>query len=95
MPAAGANVLSLLRCDYVIMTKPALDGLIERLRRPINRLGAAGRAFQQRLAERRAAQAAAARHAQLLAVHAPGIVDAAEAARTAQALAKVASAVAA
>eukprot|EP00879_Flechtneria_rotunda_P021005 GHRR01022126.1.p1 GENE.GHRR01022126.1~~GHRR01022126.1.p1 ORF type:complete len:332 (+),score=63.83 GHRR01022126.1:117-1112(+) len=46
---AGANVYSILRRDVLIMTKPAVDQVVERLRRHINRLGAAGLAFQQRL----------------------------------------------
>lgn len=57
VPAIGANVLSLLRRDYVILTKPGLDALIERLQRPINRLGAAGLAFRKRMQEKRAAAA--------------------------------------
>lgn len=57
VPAIGANVLSLLRRDYVIMTKPGLDAVISRLNSPINRLGAAGLAFRQKLTERRAAAA--------------------------------------
>jgi hypothetical protein len=66
LPARGANVLSLLRRDYVIMTKPALDELVERLRRPIVRLGAAGRSYQQALSVRRADAAASARAEALL-----------------------------
>jgi hypothetical protein len=58
VPALGANVLSLMRRDYVIMTKPGLDALVERLQRPINRLGAAGLAFRAKLQQRRAAAAA-------------------------------------
>jgi hypothetical protein len=50
-------VLSLMRRDYVIMTKPGLDALVERLQRPINRLGAAGLAFRAKLQQRRAAAA--------------------------------------
>ena len=57
VPALGANVLSLMRRDYVIMTKPGLDALVERLQRPINRLGAAGLAFRAKLQQRRAAAA--------------------------------------
>lgn len=48
---------SLLRRDYVIMTQPALDALVARLQRPINRLGAAGLAFREKLERRRAAAA--------------------------------------
>lgn len=50
-------MLSLMRRDYVIMTKPGLDALVERLQRPINRLGAAGLAFRAKLQQRRAAAA--------------------------------------
>lgn len=57
VPARGANVLSLMRRDYVILTKPGLDAVIERLQRPINRLGAAGLAFKLQLQQRRAAAA--------------------------------------
>jgi hypothetical protein len=57
LPASGANVYSLLRRDYVIMTKPALDSLVARLQRPINRLGLAGLAFREKLEQRRAAAA--------------------------------------
>lgn len=57
VPARGANVLSLLRRDYLVVTKPGLDALIERLQRPINRLGAAGLAFRLKLQQRRAAEA--------------------------------------
>jgi hypothetical protein len=46
-----------MRRDYVILTKPGLDALVERLQRPINRLGAAGLAFRQKLQQRRAAAA--------------------------------------
>jgi len=57
VPAVGANVLSILRRDYVIMTKAGLDAVVARLQSPINRLGAAGLAFRQKLLERRAAAA--------------------------------------
>lgn len=67
VPAAGVTVLSLLRRDYVIITTSALTELVERLRRPINRLGAAGKAYRQQLAARRAAEAAERVQQQLLA----------------------------
>jgi hypothetical protein len=50
-------VYSLLCRDYVIMTKPALDAIVVRLQRPINRLGLAGLAFREKLEQRRAAAA--------------------------------------
>jgi hypothetical protein len=46
-----------MRRDYIIMTKPGLDAVIERLQRPINRLGAAGLAFKLKLQQRRATAA--------------------------------------
>lgn len=53
VPAVGANVYSIMRRDVLVLTKPAADVVVERLRRPINRLGAAGIAFQQKLQQRR------------------------------------------
>ncbi|KAI8477377.1 MAG: ribosomal protein L4 domain-containing protein [Monoraphidium minutum] len=44
VPACGANVYSILRRDVLLMTAAAADALVARLRAPINRLGAAGRA---------------------------------------------------
>lgn len=41
VPARGANVLSLMRRDYLILTKPGLDALVTRLTTPINRWVAA------------------------------------------------------
>ena len=37
LPAVGANVYDILRHDYVIITLPALESIIERLSRPVNR----------------------------------------------------------
>lgn len=42
VPQGGANVYGILKRDYLIMTKDAVVQLTERLRRPINRLGACG-----------------------------------------------------
>ena len=62
VPACGANVYSILRRDVLVLTAAAADALAERLRAPINRLGAAGRAHAARMAlarARRAREAAA------------------------------------
>jgi large subunit ribosomal protein L4 len=61
LPSIGANVYSIVRRDVLVMTKPALDALIERLRAPINRLGAAGLAYRAKLEQRRQQLAAAKR----------------------------------
>lgn len=56
VPACGANVYSILRRDVLLLTQGAAEALTQRLRAPINRLGAAGRSYQERLraaAERR------------------------------------------
>eukprot|EP00878_Enallax_costatus_P007065 GHUV01007404.1.p1 GENE.GHUV01007404.1~~GHUV01007404.1.p1 ORF type:complete len:353 (+),score=105.41 GHUV01007404.1:281-1339(+) len=53
VPARGANVYSIVRRDVLVITKAAADSIVERLRRPINRLGAAGLAFQDKLQQRR------------------------------------------
>jgi ribosomal protein L4 len=66
VPAAGVNVYSILRRDILVLTKPALDLIIERLRRPINRLGAAGLAFRARLEQRQLEQAQQQRRQQWL-----------------------------
>lgn len=42
VPQGGANVYGILRRDVLIMTVDAVVALTERLRRPINRLGACG-----------------------------------------------------
>lgn len=47
VPVAGANVYSILRRDVLVMTRQAVDQVVERLRRPINRLGLAGLARMQ------------------------------------------------
>lgn len=57
VPAVGANVYSIMRKDVLILTKAAADSIVERLRRPINRLGAAGLAYRQKLQQRRQALA--------------------------------------
>lgn len=66
VPALGTNVYSIVRRDVLVMTKSAVDAVVERLRRPINRLGAAGLAFQAKLQQRRREQAAARRVQQLV-----------------------------
>jgi large subunit ribosomal protein L4 len=58
VPVAGANVYAILRRDVLLMTEAAAAALAARLRAPINRLGAAGRAHEARM--RAAAQARAA-----------------------------------
>ncbi|WIA42503.1 hypothetical protein OEZ86_008490 [Tetradesmus obliquus] len=65
LPSIGANVYSIVRKDVLVMTKPALDKLVERLRAPINRLGAAGLAYRAKLEARRQ-QAAVERRQQRL-----------------------------
>jgi hypothetical protein len=65
IPAIGANVYSIVRKDVLVLTQPALDAIIERLRAPINRLGAAGLAYRAKL-EQRKQQLAAAKHAEQL-----------------------------
>ena len=37
LPAVGANVYDIARHDYLVITEPALNALVERLTRPINR----------------------------------------------------------
>jgi large subunit ribosomal protein L4 len=49
VPACGANVYGILRRDVLILTQGAADALAARLRAPINRLGAAGRAHEARV----------------------------------------------
>jgi hypothetical protein len=66
LPAIGANVYSIVRKDVVLLTKPALDAIIERLRAPINRLGAAGLAYRAKLEQRKQELAAAKRAEQLM-----------------------------
>jgi hypothetical protein len=66
VPAIGANVYSIVRKDVLVMTKPALDALIQRLRAPINRLGAAGLAYRAKLEQRRKQLAAEKRAERLL-----------------------------
>lgn len=56
VPAIGANVYSIVRRDVLVITRAAADSIVERLRRPINRLGAAGLAFKQKLEQRRQQQ---------------------------------------
>lgn len=56
VPQIGTNVYSILKRDVLVMTVPAAEALIARLRAPINRLGAAGRAYAARMAAKRAAQ---------------------------------------
>lgn len=52
VPQIGANVYGILRRDVLIMTKAAAEALSERLLAPINRLGASGRSYQQRMRQR-------------------------------------------
>eukprot|EP00882_Tetradesmus_deserticola_P024895 GHRQ01027247.1.p2 GENE.GHRQ01027247.1~~GHRQ01027247.1.p2 ORF type:complete len:179 (+),score=54.15 GHRQ01027247.1:324-860(+) len=66
VPSIGTNVYSIVRKDVLVITKPALDALIERLRTPINRLGAAGLAYRARLEQRKQQLAAERRAEQLL-----------------------------
>ncbi|KAF6260221.1 ribosomal protein L4 domain-containing protein [Scenedesmus sp. NREL 46B-D3] len=66
VPAIGANVYSIVRRDVLLLTKPALDALVERLRAPINRLGAAGLAYRARLEQRKQQLAAEKRAERLL-----------------------------
>lgn len=47
VPQGGANVYGILRRDVLIITKDAVLELVERLRRPINRLGACGDRLMQ------------------------------------------------
>jgi hypothetical protein len=68
VPAIGANVYSIVRKDMLLLTKPALDAIVERLRTPINRLGAAGLAYRAKLEQRKQQMAAAKRAEQLLQV---------------------------
>jgi len=59
IPALGANVYSILRRDVLLITEAAAAAIAERLRTPVNRLGAAGRSYQERmrvLAEERAGE---------------------------------------
>jgi hypothetical protein len=37
IPASGANVYDIVRHEYLVITQPALQHLIDRLTRPINR----------------------------------------------------------
>lgn len=47
VPVIGANVYSILKRDYLIITKQAAELLVERLNRPINRLGKCGQRLLQ------------------------------------------------
>jgi hypothetical protein len=52
VPQIGANVYGILRRDVLVMTKAAAEALTERLLAPVNRLGASGRTYQQRMQQR-------------------------------------------
>jgi len=60
VPARGCNVASVLRRDVLVLTPAAAALLAERLRAPVNRLGASGRTQARRMLALRAAQARAA-----------------------------------
>jgi large subunit ribosomal protein L4 len=49
VPVMGANVYGILRRDVLLLTEAAAEALAARLRAPINRLGAAGRAYEARM----------------------------------------------
>lgn len=67
LPAIGANVQAIMRRDVLVLTRAAADAIAERLSTPINRLGAAGTAYTERLAARRAAAARSAAAAAVIA----------------------------
>lgn len=60
IPACGANVYSILKRGTLLLTQAGAEALVARLRAPIQRLGAAGRAHEERMravAEERRRQA--------------------------------------